>query len=192
MKKLSVLSALVIAVGMMVQAGAAQTQPVGGGAGVDTEPSIGQMRVRKLPGFTYLYASREVTIGQIGPAAHAELPKLLSAMKAKGIFPTGPAVLTYHGATGDPNQKFQMDVGIQVAEGTDAPAGYQVKKVQPALSATVLYGGAVSGLKKAYGELFGNLPSRDLIPTGETREYYMSWDSADSPNNVLLLVACVG
>jgi effector-binding domain-containing protein len=157
---------------------------------VDTEPSIGPMRVRQLPGFSFLYVTRNTTIAGIGNVSNAELPKLFAALKAHGIVPVGPIVFIYHNANGDPKQNFSLDIGIEVADATAAPEGYQLKHEAAAHCATVLYGGSAANLKKGYQELFTNLSTRDLIPTGETREYYLSWDDDQSPNNVILIAAC--
>jgi effector-binding domain-containing protein len=157
---------------------------------VDTQPSIGPMRVRLLPAFSFLYAMRNTTLNTIGPTADAEIAKLLAAMKANGIQPVGPAVLIYHSMTGDRNQKFDLDIGMQVADNAVAPQGYQLSHKAAAHCATVLFGGSVADVGQAYRDLFTNLSTRDLIPTGETREYYLTWDGGGSPNNVIWIAAC--
>ena len=157
---------------------------------VDLQPSIGPMRLRELPAFGYLYVTRNTTLNTIGPTVDAKIAKLLAAMKANGIGPVGPPVLIYHNMTGDPNQKFDLDIGMEVADSAVAPAGYKLAHKAAAHCATVLFGGSVADLGQAYKELFTNLSTRDLIPTGETREYYLTWDGGQSPNNVIWIAAC--
>jgi effector-binding domain-containing protein len=159
-------------------------------AAPDTEPSIGPMRVRQLPAFDFVYVTRTTTRLGLARLADAEMAKLMETLKTHNIQPSGGAVFIYHNATGDPNQQISIDMGIQIRDVANAPDGYQLKHVDSVHCATVLYGGSLTGLRQAYRELFTSLATRDLISTGETREYFLAWDQGQSANNVILIAAC--
>src|SRR6266498_1725099 len=70
------------------------------------ESSLAPMRQQTIRGYTYLYATTQTSIMQIGQIAEPTINKLSAAMKANSIAPRGPMIFTYHGVTGDPHAKF--------------------------------------------------------------------------------------
>ena len=89
------------------------------------------------------------------------------------------------GATQDPNKKFKLQVSFAVLEGTEAQGDFKVRRLEPFKCATVLYGGPISSIPRAYEKVFGGLGG--ATPTGETREYYFHFEGVESPNNVQLV-----
>ncbi|MBM4041604.1 MAG: GyrI-like domain-containing protein [Planctomycetes bacterium] len=150
---------------------------------------VGEMRVQTLPGRTYLYAERETTIAKVGEAYAEVVPALVKVAEAGQARITGPLVSIATGATGEPDTPFKLCIGFLVADDTKPVAGFRVKKLADFRCATVLFSGPAAKSGEAYGKLFEALTAAGHIPTGETREYSLYWESAESPNNVTLIQA---
>ena len=150
---------------------------------------IGEMRVQRLPGRTYLYAERETTIAKIGQAFAEVVPPLVKVAEEGRARITGPLTSVCVGATGEPDTPFQLCIGFLVADDTKPVAGFKVKKLADFRCATVLFSGQAAKTGEAYRKLFESLTAAGHAPTGETREYSLYWESAESPNNVVLIQA---
>ena len=89
--------------------------------------------------------------------------------------------------TTEANYSWLQDVKarLSVLDGTEAQGDFKVRRLEPFKCATVLYGGPISSIPKAYEKVFGGLGG--ATPTGETREYYFHFEGVESPNNVQLV-----
>ena len=163
--------------------------PVTSVRGADDDVQLSEVAVRTLAAQTILYREVETTIPQIGEVSAPIVEQLKKLVKDKKVVFDGCMIFVYHGATGQPDQKFRLQVGIAVAEGTEAQGEFKVQKLEPWKAATVLYGGPIQSIARAYEKLFGNLGGKQ--PTGETREYYYHWEGPESNNNVELIAAGV-
>ncbi|HPD16087.1 MAG TPA: GyrI-like domain-containing protein [Planctomycetota bacterium] len=152
---------------------------------------IGEMRIQTFPARTYLYAERETTIAKVGQTFAEVVPPLVKVAEAGQARITGPLVSVAVGATGEPDAPFKLFVGFLVADDTKPVGGFQVKKLAEFRCATVLYSGPSAKTSQAYGRLFEALTAAGHVPTGETREYNLYWESPESPNNVMLIQAGV-
>ena len=177
---------MAVILALLAAAVMAQTRPAGQN-GADAKPSVGPMRVEHLMGFNYLYVSREATLKTIGQVFAVELPKLIAALKTENIQMRGGMISVYHGLTADPSRKFNVDIGFPVEAGAMAPEGYQLLPLSDTNCATVVYSGRMAEIGQAYQQLYPKLFARGLQPTGDTREYYLYWEDANSPNNVVLV-----
>jgi effector-binding domain-containing protein len=155
-----------------------------------TQPSavtLGDVRIQTLRPYSYAFVSTQTTLNKVGDAVGALMPKIDAAIDAGKLRPMGPAVLTYHGVTGERDKEFTLDVGIIVKDGTPKPDGIQMITVGPSLCATVIYAGPISQIGQAYGKLYGETGRRGLQPTDVSREVYLYWESAESANNLIQL-----
>jgi effector-binding domain-containing protein len=150
---------------------------------------ISELRVQTLPGRTYLYAERETTIPKVGQAFAEVVPAIVKVAEEGKARITGPLVSVATGATGDPDTPFKLQIGFFVADDTKPVADFKVKKLADFRCATVLFTGPVAKTGQAYQKLFESLTAAGHVPTGETREYCLYWESAESPNNVVLIQA---
>lgn len=150
---------------------------------------VGEMRIQTLPGRTYLYAERETTIAKVGQAFAEVVPAIVKVAEEGKARITGPLVSVAVGATGEPDAAFQFCIGFLVADDTKPVAGFRVKKLADFRCATVLFSGPAAKTGEAYRKLFEALTAAGHAPTGETREYNLYWESAESPNNVMLIQA---
>jgi len=150
---------------------------------------VGEMRLQRLSGPTLLHADTETTLAKIGAVAGQVIPAILKAADEGHVRITGPLVFVYQGTTGQPDTPFKLTIGLPVAEGTKPVGDFKVRKLADLRCATVLFSGPMAKLGEAYGKLFPALMAAGHVPTGETREYYLYWESPESPNNVLLIQA---
>jgi effector-binding domain-containing protein len=149
------------------------------------ESSLGPMRQQTIRGYTYLSATTQTSLATIQQVVGPMTEKLLKAMKENSISPHGPMIFTYHGVTGDPRTKFKLEIGMPVEEGTKAPEGLTVAKIEPFKCATALYTGAIDGIGPAYQKLIPEIFEAGLMPAMISREFYLYWEDVQSPNNVI-------
>lgn len=155
----------------------------------DSAPVVGEVSVQSLKGYTYAYVSTQTTLNNLLPAIDALMHQLDQVLDAGKLRQQGPVIFTYHGATGERNKTFTLDVGLVVKDGTAKPDGIQIMTVPPLHCATLLYTGGISGLGAAYGKLYAEIGRRSLEATDVSREVYLYWEDRQSPNNILQLQA---
>ena len=161
-------------------------------SGPDTRPSagtLGNVRIQTLKPYTYAFVSTQTTLNKVANAVGTLMPTIDAAIDAGKLRTVGPVVLTYHGATGEPDKQFTLDVGVIVKDGTPKPDGIQMTTVGPASCATVIYAGQMSQIGQAYGKLYGEIGRRGLQPTDVCREAYLYWEGLESANNLIQLQA---
>jgi len=158
----------------------------------DTRPSagtLGDVRIQTLKPYTYAFVSTQTTLNKILDTVDALMPKIDAAIDAGKLRAIGPVVFTYHGATGERDKEFTLDIGVIVKDGTPKPDGIQVITVGPSSCATVIYAGPISQIGQAYGKLYGEIGRRALQPTDICREVYLYWEGAESANNLIQVQA---
>jgi effector-binding domain-containing protein len=151
------------------------------------EPLVGEMRVETLKGMAFLCVSGETTLKDISGSVRKMSVDLKKAIDDAKVQPDGGMVLIYHGVTMDPNQPFHLDVGYKVPKGTKAAGAAHVQELADYPCATVLYTGPIRGVGEAFQRLFPALFGAGHRPTEDLREYYLYWESPESPNNVILV-----
>ena len=151
------------------------------------EVQISEVAQRTLAPKTIIYKEVETSLSEMGATVGPILEELNKLAREKKFTYAGCAVFVYQGASPDPTKKFKLQVGFAVADDTRPAGEFKVRRLEPFKCLTVLYGGPVASIAKAYEKLFGNLGGN--IPTGETREYYYDWDGVESANNVELVAA---
>ena len=157
--------------------------PAGARAADDVQ--LSEVAVRTLGAQTIVYREVETTMADLGTAITPILEDLEKLVVARKIVRTSDTIFIYQGATQDPQKKFKLQVSFSVMDDTQPPEGFKVRKLEPFKCATVLFGGPIPSIAKAYEKLFGGLGGN--TPTGETREYYMHFEGVDSPNNVQMV-----
>lgn len=150
---------------------------------------ITDMRIQKFPAVTIVYAQTETTLNKIAQYAQPSMAAIEKAMVDAKLPMQGGPIFVYDGATGQPDQPFKLTIGFPVPEGSKAAGDYQVKKLAEIRCATVIYSGPMPKIGEGFSKLFQSLMAAGHMPTGETREHYLYWESADSPNNIVLIQA---
>lgn len=150
----------------------------------ETQPHVGEMKVRKLAAMRYLHRSMKTTFPTMGDAVEA-MTKIFDADMAAGKVPTGQYIFTYEGVgAGD---QFTLKIGVAVKPGVTAPEGYLVTEEPEFLCATVLYTGPTTGIGNTWGELLSGVQTEGYVAEGVGRDYYLYMEKPESPNNVVML-----
>jgi len=146
---------------------------------------LSEVAIRTLAPKTIIYREVETSLTEMGTAVGPILKQLTALVKEKKVVFDGSAIFVYQGASPDPTKKFKLQVSFAVAEDTKPQGEFKVRKLEPFKCATVLFGGPIASVPKAYEKVYGGLGTN--TPTGESREYYFDWDGVESPNNVELI-----
>jgi hypothetical protein len=149
------------------------------------EVQLSEVAVRTLGPRTIIYREVETSLSEMGTAVGPILEQLEALVKEKKVAFDGAAIFVYFGASPDPTQKFKLQVGFAVADDTKPQGDFKVRKLEPLKCVTVLFGGPVASVPKAYEKVYGGLGNN--TPTGESREYYLNWEGVESENNVELI-----
>src|SRR5687768_2242458 len=150
---------------------------------------LSEVAIRTLAPKTIIYQEVETSLAEMGAAVGPILEQLTALVKEKKVVFDGAAIFIYQGASPDPTKKFKLQVSFAVAEDTKPQGEFKVRKLEPFKCATVLFGGPVASVAKAYEKLYGGLGNK--TPTGESREYYLNWEGVESANNVELIAVGV-
>ena len=155
----------------------------------DDAVQLSDVTERTLGTKTIIYREVETSLSEMGQDVGPILEELNKLVKEKKVVYDGCAVFVYQGASPDPTKKFKLQVSFAVAEDTKPQGEFKVRKLEPLKCVTVLYGGPVASVAKAYEKLYGGLGNK--TPTGESREYYLNWEGVESANNVELIAVGV-
>lgn len=138
---------------------------------------------------SYLHASTQTTIKQM-PQVVQELFRPMVSMLMQGeLGPTGPGIFVYSGCTGDPDVRFDLQMGFCVPNQTPAVIPYQLRRLEGCRAATAYYTGARAGLAAAAHRFYAYLFENAMQPTTEYREVYLYWEDEHSDNNVVEMQA---
>jgi hypothetical protein len=152
----------------------------------EPEIFIGQPRIQKVPGFTYLFAEQQnVHESQAGSYIEGLYGKVQAAYEK--LHPGAekpPRLLMFINVPGQ-EKMYHVQAGYQVASGTPAAGEAQVREIPPALIAGVVSCGTFDSVWKSYAPLMDFMNKNGLIPLDEGwREYYLYNEGPDSMNNI--------
>jgi molybdopterin synthase sulfur carrier subunit len=164
---------------------------IAGGSGAapsDSEFVVSDMRVRTVPGFSYLFDRANTSLPQIADAVRRTLPALQKGMSEGKFRPAGPLVLIYQNMT-DRTKPFTLDIGFIVPTETVGFEQFKVRQEDAFRCATVLFSGPISRIPQAYDKLMSAVSAAELKPTMTFREINLFWEGPESPNNVIQIQA---
>lgn len=146
---------------------------------------VSEVAARTLAPKTIIYKEVETSLAEMGQTVGPILEELTKLVDEKKVVFDGCAVFVYQGASPDPTRKFKLQVSFAVVDDTKPQGDFKVRKLEPFKCLTVLYGGPIASVSRAYEKVYGGLGNN--VPTGESREYYYDWEGVESPNNVELV-----
>lgn len=150
------------------------------------EVAITDLRVQTLPEQHYIYQANETTFEKIMQPIEKVMPIIDKALDDGKIRPAGSFMFVYKGVGQDMTKPFTLEVGyIADAKKSKPVDGLQTRKLEAGKVATVIFQGPVTQIARAYQKAMPAVIAAGLTPTGETREYYLHWESPTSPNNVI-------
>lgn len=157
----------------------ATTQPME----ASEEYGLTQMRVLTTTEQTFFYKEVETTLPKIAETVGPIINDMEAALEKSGNKPEGNVTFVYPNMTHDMSKPFKLQVGMIVQKGAVEFGDFKVRQLPSVKAATVLFGGSLQWLGKAYETLFASIFSKGLQPTEEMRETYMIWEGPESPNN---------
>jgi effector-binding domain-containing protein len=165
------------------------TQPAPGAdaAAGDQDFVISAMRVQELKGITYFFISSKTNIAQLGDHIRQSTAKIDLVLKSGQVRPVGPILIIFHRMMQEQGGEFPLEVGFPVADDTQAPDGFEIKKLDKFRCATVLYSGSMQEVRRAFEAVYNDLLGAGLEPTDETRQSILLFEGQDSVNNVAMI-----
>lgn len=139
-----------------------------------------------MPGTRYYCAERTTTFDDIATFAEPVLTTLYNELKTAAIEITGPPEFHYFNVEPTGTKPFTLIIAIPVKEQRDAGEGFFMEtELFPCLTAD--YHGSIDGIGEAWMELVENALEEGYLVQNQCREVYTSWESIDSPKNVISL-----
>ncbi len=135
----------------------------------------------------YAFISAQTTGKDLVTTVAALEKKITDAVQDGSLHPTGPMILTFHGAPADPDKPFTLDVGIVVGHLQTAPEGIKVTAVAPYRFLTVTVTGGPPEVLGGYEKIAAAIAARHLTASGISRQIIQHWESPGSANNVTML-----
>jgi effector-binding domain-containing protein len=153
---------------------------------------ISQVRMLDMPEIPFFYVtSQPIAFANLDQVLDPLLEGLYEARRLAPITEAGPDIVRYY-PVGDESGLYFMEVGISVKPGTRPAGGAQVKTLPPYRCAGVLLWGSLAHVVQTYGALSQAMNEAGLQHTGEVRECTYSFESPDSPNNLMGIYMGIG
>ncbi|HVX85617.1 MAG TPA: GyrI-like domain-containing protein [Phycisphaerae bacterium] len=87
----------------------------------------------------------------------------------------------------DPGAAVDLEIGIPVPDGTQAPEGCETRTLAATPCVTAIYQGRISAIGESANNVFEQLPDLHQTPGTEFRTRSLYYEGLDSPNNITLL-----
>lgn len=147
----------------------------------------GPVAFQTFAGGTYFHLSARVTTAELSAQTTRMTQRLLQVLQGAGIQTLGPLLIIQRGASQDPAQPFDQEVGVLVPKGT-APFGDAKVRELPTFSCvTAITREDLAGAagRSVFMELFKAAGAQGRIPSGEFREMLLFWEGPASANNLM-------
>jgi hypothetical protein len=146
---------------------------------------IGEPRVQKVAGFTYLYVEQKhVEESRVGASLDPLFEKIHAAYKlGLGEFTMLPSLIMFTDIPDQPRW-YDVQVGFSVPGGTPPYGEAHVRDVEPTLIASIVVLGNLESVVKSYGPLLEFIKAKGLKDIVGWREWYLYWEGEESMNNV--------
>ena len=151
------------------------------------EGPITEVRVKEVGPRAYYSLKKEVKLAEMHEFAVEAITELIKKATEQKLGQGGPIMFTYHNFTGDPEQKFTTEIGLPVfKKDVEKSAGPYIRETTKFKCASAIFQGPLSKLGEAWAA-FVTAAMQKGVPTGESRELYLYFENADSPNNIIEL-----
>ena len=140
------------------------------------------MQIKAHPPVTVLYSTQQVTIKQLGDFAGL-IKELYSEAVHKDAFVSGPLYYIYHGADGNPDTVFTLEIALPI-QGNIHSSKFPIKRLAPFLAITYRHDGPWEQLGSTYGQIMQYVDASKIPLNEECRELYFNMDFENPENNV--------
>ena len=147
---------------------------------------IGQPRVHKVRGFTYLYAEQqhvhETKVGDYRLGLHRKVESAYQELHGNAEKP--PMLVMYINVP-EQDRMYHMQAGYMVAPGTPAVGEAKVRDIPATLVASIVTCCDIHSIWKSYAPLMEFMNQNGLQPLDEGwREHSLYFEGPDSQNNI--------
>lgn len=147
-----------------------------------------KMRIKEETEKIFFGAKKEIKIAEIGEFAMQTAPVIEGKALELRLPRSGTLTLSYFGFKGDPEQAFTAEIDLPVKKEDDDYRGpFFFRKAPKFKCASAILQGPLKYLGEAWETLVSEALKGGYKPTGESREVYLSFEGADSPNTIVEL-----
>jgi hypothetical protein len=138
-----------------------------------------------VPSMTVIAATEFLSVQEIGIWGEKLMPVMKAEIERYGLTTTGPWLFISYGRDGDTNRKFRHDYCIPVSNPDRYRGAFQLRTLDPFPCFFTLHTGALSeeSLRAGYGGVVEAITHAGREFSGESREVWHGWTSADSTAN---------
>lgn len=147
---------------------------------------VGEARIQTVRGINFFYLNTETTLETMGPVVDELMDGVTAARDAAGITTAGPFLMRYliHSGIDGP---FTMQIGFEVGDEVKPVADVRLERLPPFRCVSTVYSGDLEHLGPAWGTVDECIEEAGLQGTSEYREWYLYFETPESPNNIILM-----
>jgi effector-binding domain-containing protein len=146
-----------------------------------------EVRTKETSGRTYLCLKKEIKFAEMKDFAVEAITELFQKATDLKLGQGGPVMFTYFNFMGDPEQKFTAEIALPILKKeAEQLGGAYIRQTTKFKCASTIYQGSLANLGEAWHSFAQTAMSKGEF-TGESREFYLYFESAESPNNIVEL-----
>lgn len=128
--------------------------------------------------------STEATLTELGRYVRVKAREIYIEVVKNNLEITGPIYWIYYGMDGNPQTRFNLDIGIPVQESKPLSSGFSCKLIEAMELATCIHEGSWDTLSQSYSSLIAELIKSGRMLNGISREAYLNIDFQNPKNNI--------
>jgi effector-binding domain-containing protein len=130
---------------------------------------------------------KELKLAEMPDFAVASITELFQKATELKLGQGGPVMFTYYNFMGDPDQKFTAEIALPIhKKEVEQSGGPYLRETTKFKCASAIYQGPLNKIGDAWGAFVSGAMQKGE-PTGESRELFLYYESAESPNNIVEL-----
>ncbi|WP_143177232.1 GyrI-like domain-containing protein [Cystobacter ferrugineus] len=143
------------------------------------------MSFKVVPSMTVIAATEWLNVQEIGAWGEKLTPLMMAEIERYGLSTAGPWLFISYGRDGDTSRKFRHDYCVPVSNPERYRGAFQVRTLDPFPCFFTLHTGMPSeeNLRAGYGGVAEAITQAGREFSGESREVWHGWTSADSTAN---------
>ncbi len=144
------------------------------------------MKTKNIEPKKVFFGSLKTTLNKIVDDTNPVIEALYADVEKYGIQPAGPLEFIYHGATGDMDKEFDLEIALPVAQEIKPEwSQFSFKNTNEFKCVSEEYKGSLEHIYGTYERIFGELDKGSMKSTDEVREVYQNWVSFSSDENIV-------
>lgn len=142
------------------------------------------MEIKQVPAKIFYCAEKTLTVPEIPEFGQAVMEPLYREAESLQLDIIGPSEFIYLNTTEDPNQPFQLVIGIPVKESKTTQSDFFFWEAMPFACLAVDYKGSMLNIGNAWQELVQQVLKTGWQLSNQGREVYKEWVSFESEENI--------